>query len=58
MQTNNILILINIIFKKKKNDKLIKVIIRIKFKKKLSNKHLLIFNKCIIKKNKKIIKFI
>ena len=58
MQTNNILILINIIFTKKKNDKLIKVIIRIKFKKKLSNKHLLIFNKCIIKKNKKIIKFI
>jgi len=48
----------NIIFAKKKNNKLIKIVIWVKPKKKLLNKYLLIFNKYIIKKNKKVIKFV
>ena len=46
---NNIFIFANIIFTKKKNNKLMKIIIRVKFKKKLLNKY-------IIKKNRKVIK--
>ena len=58
MQMDDIFILTNITFAKKKNNKLIKIALRIKFKKKLLNKHSLIFNKYIIKKNEKIIKLI
>ena len=42
----------------KENNKLIKIVIRVKSKKKLLDEYLLIFNKYIIKKNGKIIKFI
>jgi len=55
---NDTFIFANTIFAEKENDKLIKTIIWIKFKKKLLNEYLLMFNRCIIKKNKKIIKFI
>ena len=55
---NDIFIFINITFAKKKNNKLIKVAIQIKSKEKLLNKYSLMFNKYIIKKNEKIIKFI